>query len=111
MARRKALDAAIFGVAVPAIEGGCLKARGIEIDPDTTAGPGDPFKLAPALGMPAWKVKRARTQAHGWTEAGLQHALGIVATLNADVKGAAADPAYALESAVRRVAAARIPRR
>jgi len=75
------------------------------------AGPGDPFKLAPALGMPPWKVKRARTQAHGWTEAGLRHALAIVATLNADVKGAAADPAYALESAVRRVVAARAPRR
>jgi DNA polymerase-3 subunit delta len=75
------------------------------------AGPGDPFKLAPALGMPPWKVKRARLQAQGWTEASLQYALGIVASLNADVKGAAADPAYALESAVRRVAAACTPRR
>lgn len=75
------------------------------------AGPGDPFKLAPVLSMPPWKVKRARGQIQGWTEAGLQRALGIVATLNADVKGNAADPAYALESAVRRVAAARSPRR
>ena len=71
------------------------------------AGPGDPFRLAPALGMPPWKVKRARVQAKGWSEIGLRHALGIVAGLNADVKGAAADPAYALESAVRRVVAAR----
>ena len=31
-------------------------------------------------------------------------AVGIVAALNADVKGAAADADYALESAVRRVA-------
>jgi hypothetical protein len=30
-----------------------------------------------------------------------------VATLNADVKGAAVDPAYALELAVRRIGAAR----
>ena len=74
------------------------------------AGPGDPFRLAPALGMPPWKVKRARTQAGGWTEPGLRHALGVVAALNADVKGAAADPAYALESAVRRIAAARSER-
>ncbi len=74
------------------------------------AGPGDPFKLATALGMPPWKIKRARTQAQGWTEAGLSKALGIVAALNADVKGSAADPAYALESAVRKVASARATR-
>lgn len=74
------------------------------------AGPGDPFRLAPVLGMPPWKVKRARSQAGGWTEPGLRHALGVVAALNADVKGAAADPAYALESAVRRIAAARAER-
>ena len=74
------------------------------------AGPGDPFRLAPALGMPPWKVKRARSQAGGWTEPGLRSALGVVADLNADVKGAAADPAYALESAVRRIAAARAER-
>jgi len=74
------------------------------------AGPGDPFRLAPVLGMPPWKVKRGRTQASGWSELGLRHALGVVADLNADVKGAAADPAYALESAVRRIAAARAER-
>jgi DNA polymerase-3 subunit delta len=69
------------------------------------AGNGDPFALAPRLGMPPWKVKRARAQGRGWTEAGLRRALGVVATLNADVKGAAADPLYALESAVRQLAA------
>jgi DNA polymerase-3 subunit delta len=74
------------------------------------AGPGDPFRLAPVLGMPPWKVKRARSQAGGWSEPGLRHALRVVADLNADVKGAAADPAYALESAVRRIAAARADR-
>ncbi|MGX7680665.1 DNA polymerase III subunit delta [Jatrophihabitans sp. DSM 45814] len=73
----------------------------------TGAGPGDPFKLAPALGMPPWKVKRARSQARGWTENGFRQALGIAAALNADVKGAAADPDYALESAVRRIVAIR----
>ena len=51
--------------------------------------------------------KRARSQGRGWTEPGLRQALGIVADLNADVKGAAADPAYALERAVRRIGAAR----
>lgn len=71
------------------------------------AGPGDPFRLAPTLGMPPWKVKRGRAQSRGWTESGLRHALAVVAALNADVKGNAADPAYALESAVRKIAGAR----
>jgi DNA polymerase-3 subunit delta len=71
------------------------------------AGPGDPFALAPTLGMPPWKVRRARSQARGWTESGFREALGIVAELNADVKGAAADADYALESAVRRIVAVR----
>ncbi|HEX2901956.1 MAG TPA: DNA polymerase III subunit delta [Jatrophihabitans sp.] len=74
------------------------------------AGPGDPFRLAPALGMPPWKVKRARGQVRGWAEPGLRVALGVVADLNADVKGNAADPEYALESAVRKIVAARAVR-
>jgi DNA polymerase-3 subunit delta len=75
------------------------------------AGPGDPFKLAPVLGMAPWKVKKSRGQAQGWTESGLQQALAVVATLNGQVKGTAADPHYALEAAVRKVVAARSPRR
>jgi DNA polymerase-3 subunit delta len=75
-----------------------------------SAGRADPYSLASQLGMPPWKVKRAGAQARGWTEPGLRAALGIVATLNADVKGAAADPAYALERAVREVVAARSAR-
>jgi DNA polymerase III subunit delta len=58
-----------------------------------SAGRGDQYALAKQLGMPPWKVKRAGSQARGWSEAGLREALGVVATLNADVKGAAADPA------------------
>jgi DNA polymerase-3 subunit delta len=72
-----------------------------------SAGRGDQFALAKKLGMPPWKVKRASSQARGWNAAGLRQALGVVATLNADVKGAAADPAFALELAVRRIGAAR----
>lgn len=67
----------------------------------------DEYALAKQLGMPPWKVKRALGQARGWNEAGLRAALGVVATLNADVKGEAVDPAYALERAVRRITAAR----
>ena len=72
-----------------------------------SAGRSDQYALAKQLGMPPWKVKRATAQSRGWTEAGLREALGVVATLNADVKGAAVDPGYALEVAVRRIGAAR----
>jgi DNA polymerase-3 subunit delta len=73
------------------------------------AGRGNPYELAGVLGMPAWKIKRAQGQARGWTEDGLARALGVVAQVNADVKGAAADPDYALEQAVRAISAARRP--
>ena len=75
-----------------------------------TAGRGDPYALAPKLGMPPWKVKRAQAQSRGWSEPGVRRALGVVAALNADVKGVAADPSYALERAVRQLAAARAQR-
>ncbi|MGW0003532.1 DNA polymerase III subunit delta [Nocardia grenadensis] len=65
-----------------------------------SAGRGDPFKLAGPLGMPPWKVKKAQSQARGWTPATIGSALQVVATLNADVKGGAADSGFALEDAV-----------
>jgi DNA polymerase-3 subunit delta len=68
-----------------------------------SAGRADPYALASKLGMPPWKVKRASAQSRGWTEAGVRQALGIVAGLNADVKGEAADAGYALERAVSRL--------
>ena len=73
----------------------------------TAAGRGNPYELAQQLGMPPWKVKRAQGQARGWTEPGLRRALGVVADLNADVKGVAADPGYAIERAIGQLGAAR----
>jgi DNA polymerase-3 subunit delta len=70
-----------------------------------SAGRGDPFRMAGDLGMPPWKVKRAQGQARGWSPTGLAEAMQIVAALNADVKGVAADADYALERAVLRVRA------
>lgn len=72
-----------------------------------SAGRGNPYELASSLGMPPWKVKRAQQQARGWSEAGLRQAMGVVADLNAAVKGVAADPRYALEKAVRDIGVAR----
>ncbi|MFD4292604.1 DNA polymerase III subunit delta [Rhodococcus sp. NPDC058505] len=69
-----------------------------------SAGRGDPFRMASGLGMAPWKVKKAQGQARGWRPETLGAALEVVAQLNADVKGAAADPDHAVEYAVRRVA-------
>ncbi|WP_222268566.1 DNA polymerase III subunit delta [Modestobacter marinus] len=59
--------------------------------------------LARQLKLPPWKVKKAQSQARGWTIDALQQAIGVTAELNADVKGAAASADYALERAVRRI--------
>jgi len=72
----------------------------------SAVGRGDPFKLAGELGMPPWKVKKAQGQARGWEGDGLAAAMSVVAGLNADVKGVAADAGYALERAVLRIVAA-----
>ncbi|OBF16075.1 DNA polymerase III subunit delta [Mycobacterium kubicae] len=65
---------------------------------------GDPYRLAGQLGMPPWRVQKAQKQARRWSRDSVATAMKLVATLNADVKGAAADADYALESAVRKVA-------
>ncbi len=74
----------------------------------TAAGRGNPYQLAQRLAMPPWKVKRALSQARGWSEPGLRHALEVVAELNADVKGVAVDPGYALERAIVRLREGRV---
>lgn len=65
------------------------------------AGRGSAYSVASNLGLPPWKVERAQRQARGWSAAGLDAAMRCVADLNADVKGVAVDPDYALERAVR----------
>jgi DNA polymerase III subunit delta len=70
------------------------------------AGRADPYRLSSELGMPTWKVRKALAQSKGWHPAGLADAMQVVADVNADVKGVAADPDYALERAVLRLAKA-----
>ncbi len=65
---------------------------------------GDPYRLAGELGMPPWRIQKAQKQARRWSRESVAEAVRLVAALNADVKGAAADSGYALEAAVRRVA-------
>ncbi|MDN5747621.1 MAG: DNA polymerase III subunit delta [Pseudonocardia sp.] len=72
-----------------------------------SAGGGDPYRLAATLGMPSGKIRKAQQQVRNWRPAGLVAAFAVAAQLNAEVKGAAADPAYALELAVMRICDAR----
>ncbi|MFC7220484.1 DNA polymerase III subunit delta [Streptomyces polyrhachis] len=68
-----------------------------------TMRPGD---LARELGMPPWKIDRVRQQMRNWSADGVSRALRAVAEADAAVKGAGADPAYALERAVVTIAQA-----
>ena len=103
---RHALDAGVASVLVAdALADGVRSIARV-----ASAGRADPYALASQLGMPPWKVKRASAHARGWTESGVRTALRIVADLNADVKGEAADAGYALERAVRQLVDARAAR-
>ena len=63
--------------------------------------------LAREAGVPPWKVRVLREQARGWDDRGLASAITAVARADADVKGAASDPGYALERMVLAVTSAR----
>lgn len=56
--------------------------------------------VARAVGVPPWKAKDLVRLARDWTPRGLASALQLVAETDGAVKGAAADPAFALERMV-----------
>ena len=62
------------------------------------------FELASQLGMAPWQIDKARRQLHRWTPGALADAVCAIAQADAEVKGAAGDPIYALEKAVRSIA-------
>lgn len=68
---------------------------------------GSANQLAARLGMPPWKIDKMRGPARSWSGRGLSAAMSLVSRLNAEVKGGASDPAYALERAVIRLGRAR----
>jgi DNA polymerase III subunit delta len=68
---------------------------------------GPPGDLARSLGMAPFKIRKARAQGRDWHPDGLRRAVAAAARADADAKGGAADPAYALERAVLAVVAAR----
>jgi DNA polymerase-3 subunit delta len=56
--------------------------------------------LARQLGIPPWKVKDVARQARDWTMPGVARAIQAVARADAQIKGAASDPGFALEQVV-----------
>lgn len=62
------------------------------------------FDAARELGMPPNRVKNVQAKAKAWDSESIARAVGVVAALNADVKGQAADPDYSLTHAVATVA-------
>lgn len=65
------------------------------------------FDLASSLGLPPWQIDKARRQLQGWTPASLSSAVVMLAQADANIKGAAADPGYALERCILDIARAR----
>ena len=68
------------------------------------------FELASTLAIAPWQIDKARRQLTGWSEGGLAKAVVAIAAADADIKGAASDPIYALEQAVMTVSAAKSTR-
>ena len=66
-----------------------------------------PNALAADLGMPPWKIDKARQQLRGWSSAGLAKAHAAVAEADAQVKGEGASAGYALERAITTIVACR----
>ncbi|EFQ83597.1 DNA polymerase III, delta subunit [Aeromicrobium marinum DSM 15272] len=64
-------------------------------------------ELAAHVGAPPFKLRALRGQLQTWDPDGLRQALDHVAQADLDVKGASADPAYAVERMVLRIAALR----
>lgn len=66
-----------------------------------------PNALAADLGMPPWKIDKARQQLRGWDAAGLAAAHAAVAEADVQVKGEGASAGYALERAIGTIVACR----
>lgn len=66
------------------------------------------FALAGPLAMAPWQIDKARRQLNGWSSNTLKSAVIAIAKCDAQVKGGASDPIYALEQAVSAITGARI---
>jgi DNA polymerase-3 subunit delta len=68
------------------------------------------FELAGSLGMAPWQIDKARRQLARWNSAQIADAVGAIALADAEVKGAASDPIYALEKAVTKIVSSQFDR-
>jgi DNA polymerase-3 subunit delta len=68
------------------------------------------FELAGALGIAPWQIDKARRQLNRWSPGQIADAVGAIAMADAEVKGAASDPIYALEKAVTKIASSQFDR-
>lgn len=66
---------------------------------------GSSGQLASQFGMAPWQVDRAKRDLQGWSEEGLARAITVLAETDAQVKGEARDPVFALERMVNVVSA------
>lgn len=66
-------------------------------------GRGNDNEVAADIGVPPWKLRTMRQQLQRWDQMRLARAVRLVARADADVKGAADDAAYALETMVLQV--------
>jgi DNA polymerase III subunit delta len=69
-----------------------------------------PNALAAELGMPPWRIDKARQQLSGWTSEGLATAHAAIAEADVQVKGEGASAGYALERAISTIVACRAGR-
>lgn len=57
-------------------------------------------QIAERIGVPVWKLKSLGPLARDWQQAGVARAIAAVAVADAQIKGAASDPGFALERLV-----------
>ena len=68
------------------------------------------FELAALLGLAPWQIDKARRQLNRWSPSQIADAVSAIAQADAEVKGAASDPIYALEKAVIKIVTAQFDR-
>ncbi len=94
---RQALDTGVDPVLIISALAGSLRALAKVSGANRSA---KSFELAGSLGLSPWQIDKARRQLGGWTPASLAGAVVALAQADADIKGAASDPIYALERSV-----------
>jgi DNA polymerase-3 subunit delta len=105
-----ARHALAVGTGGPAITAAMAYSLRTLVTASTAPRSGTMDEQAAAVGMQAWKLRKARKQLAGWTPESVGRALRATAEADAEVKGAAVDPDYAVERLIIRIGRARAAR-